>query len=587
MILIFQCSIVSAQKTDSLKWWNPAENSFSAIEGQAWTNEAHETYGRLPLRAEKIVRKQVWDLSRNSTGLVIRFKTKAQQITVAYKVKEGLAMPHFSATGVSGVDMYSVNKNGGWNWVPGKYSFTYVGTNKNTITYQYNIIGDNGIYKNGREYRLYLPIYNTVEWLKIGVPENTTLNPMPARIDKPIAIYGTSITQGACVSRPGMAWTSIVGRKLNQPVINLGFSGNGTLDEEIIELMTEIDAKVYVLDCLANLMDRTKFPLEEVKRRLIESVNMIHAKRPMVPIILPAFGAFNEHRLDKDRGTAIDEINETLKQAYTILKASGIVNVYILPAGEMQMGMDDTVDGNHATDLGMINYATAFEKIFRTVLEEPSGNITTTMPCTQYREDAIYNWEERHTELVKMNASNPPKTVLLGSSDVHYWGGQPTSVISRGSDSWNQFIEPLGVRNFGFAGDRIENILWRVEHGELDGYKADKVILMVGGYNLPINNDDEVLKGIKSLIQTIFIKQPQTSILLVGLLPQRSQENRISNLNKKITEIANNYKIQYADPGKLLLNKNEKIDETLFIDGIYPDTEGYSLLAKFLKAELH
>lgn len=587
LIIVFQYSIVFAQKTDSLKWWNPAENSFSAIEGQAWTDEVRETYDRLPGRAEKIVRNQVWNLSRNSTGLVVRFKTDAQQITVAYKVKGGLAMPHFSATGVSGVDLYSVNKDGGWNWVPGKYSFTGASTNKDTITYRFNITGDNGIYKNGREYRLYLPIYNTLGWLKIGVPQNTTLNPLPARVEKPIVIYGTSITQGGCVSRPGMAWTSIVGRKLNQPVINLGFSGNGTLDKEMIELMTEIDAKVYVLDCLGNLMDRTKFSLDEVKRRIIESVNMIHTKHPMAPIILLPFGAFNEKRLDKDRGTAIDEMNETLKQAFTILKVSGIVNIYMLTAGEMHMGMDDTVDGNHATDLGMVNYAAAFEKIFRSVLEEPSGDISTTRPCVQYREDVIYNWEERNTELVKMNTSNPPKIVLIGGSDVYYWGGQSTVTISRGSDSWKKFIEPLGVRNFGFAGDRIENILWRVENGALNGYKADKVILMAGAHNLSINNDDEILKGIDFLIQTIYTKQPQTSILLVGLLPQSSQENRISNLNKKIAEIAINYQIQYLDPGKLLLNKNGEIDETLFIDGIYLGSEGYRLLSKFLKMELY
>jgi hypothetical protein len=148
----------------------------------------------------------------------------------------------------------------------------------------------------------------------------------------------------------------------------------------MIELMTEIDAKAYVLDCLGNLMDRKKFPLEEVKRRIIESVKMIHTKRPLVPIILPAFGAFNENRMDKDRGTAIDEINDILRQASTSIKKNGIENIHILTSKEMAMGMDDTVDGNHATDLGMTHYATAFETIFRSVLNEPSSKISTKKP---------------------------------------------------------------------------------------------------------------------------------------------------------------------------------------------------------------
>lgn len=92
--------------------------------------------------------------------------------------------------------MYSLNKDGGWNWIPGKYSFTINSTEKDTINYQYNITGDNGEYKNGREYWLYLPIFNTVGWLKIGILKNTSLFPLPARTEKPIVIYGTSITQG-------------------------------------------------------------------------------------------------------------------------------------------------------------------------------------------------------------------------------------------------------------------------------------------------------------------------------------------------------------------------------------------------------
>lgn len=588
IIVVFQCSIVFAQKVDSLKWWNPAENCFLAIEGQAWHNEVIGPYDRLPSRAENKVRKPVWDLSHNSTGLVIRFKTDARQIIVSYKVTGNLSMPHFPTTGVSGIDLYSVNKDGRWNWIPGKYSFTNISTNKDTITYRYNISGDNGIYKNGREYWLYLPIYNTVAWLEIGVPQKTFLNPLPARSEKPIVIYGTSITQGGCVSRPGMAWTSIVGRRLNQPVVNLGFSGNGTLDTEMIELLSEIDAKTYVLDCIGNLMDRTKYPLADVKKRIIASVKFLHSKHPLVPIILPAFGAFNENRLDKDRGTAIDEMNATLNQAYTMLKAMGIENIYMLTAREMDMGMDDTVDYGHATDMGMVHYAKAFEKIFRYVLNESSGDISTTQPCVQCRNDSIYNWEARNMELVKMNVANPPKIVLIGSSVVHFWGGKPQSTISSGTASWNQVLEPEGVRNFGFAEDRIENILWRVEHGELDGYQVNQVIIMTGANNLPFNSDDEIIKGIGFLIQAIHVRQPKASILLVGLLPQKDQEIRISNLNTNIAKMKKTFmiKTKYIDPGKLFLNKNGKINEILFTDGIHPNSKGYFLLANFLKPTL-
>lgn len=89
--------------------------------------------------------------------------------------------------------------------------------------------------------------------MQVGVPGNALFNPMAIREEKPIVVYGTSIAQGGCASRPGMAWPALVGRKLDRPLINLGFSGNGRLEKEVIDLIAEIDAKVYVLDCLPNL----------------------------------------------------------------------------------------------------------------------------------------------------------------------------------------------------------------------------------------------------------------------------------------------------------------------------------------------
>lgn len=578
---ILQFTIAFGQQADSLRWMNPANNKF-AIEGQAWGNEVQKPYYRLPARAQKLVRKQVWALSRNSTGLVVRFKTDAPQIIVRYTIKGALNLPHFSTTGFSGVDMYSINKDGEWNWLPGSYSFKNTTTKSDTIVYRFNIPKEN-IYKTGREYRLYLPIYNTVGWLEIGTAKNYSFTFIAARNERPIVIYGTSITQGGVASRAGMAWTSIAGRLLNQPLINLGFSGNGTLDKEMIDLLSEINAKVYVLDCLGNLMDTVKFPLTEVKRRIIESVKILHEKHPMIPIILASFGAFNNERLDKERGNAIHTMNENMKQAYLFLKASGINNIFILTPEEMEMGMDDTVDGNHATDLGMTHYATSFEKIFRLVLKEPKGTIATTIPREQYREDSFYNWEERNAEIIKMNQQSIPKIILLGSTEVHLWGGTPTEIAGHGNDSW-KLLENAGVRNFGFSGDRIENILYRVEHGELEGYTAKKIIVLPGIEDLTSHTDDEIIKGIKFLLDAIKLKQPQSFIVLAGYLPVKSMESRVNNLNKKIALQAGISKIKYTDPGKLLLNSKGKINKSLYINGINPNEKGYRLLVKsFIK----
>lgn len=345
-----------------LKWWDPAKSTFPVIEGQGWPAEVQHLYDRLPSRAETLVRKEVWGLSRNAAGLKIRFKTDAPQIIVRYVVeKKKYAMDHFPATGVSGIDLYSPNKDGSWAWASGKYKFG------DTISYQFsNLDLDSKSYKNGREYQLYLPLYNTVSWLEIGVPEQASFSALPVRKDKPIVVYGTSIAQGGCASRPGMAWTAILERRLGIPVINLGFSGNGQLEKEVVNLINEIDAGVFVLDCLPNLGG---FTAKEVEERIIASVNALRKKHPQTPVLLTEHSGFIENRMDAARRRSIAATNAVSEQAFNKLIGAGIRNLYRLPAEEVSMGTDGTVDGTHPTDLGMTRYADTYEKTIREILK--------------------------------------------------------------------------------------------------------------------------------------------------------------------------------------------------------------------------
>lgn len=278
------CSLLAllskAQTPEQVKWWNPANNSFPVLEGQAWPNEVKNYYDRLPARAEKNVRKEVWDLSKNSAGLYIKFRTDAGKIEVRYGVssKSNFAMPHMPATGVSGVDLYAIDYGGRWVWAPGKYHFG------DTITYTFSNL-EPGKEKNDMpfEYRLFLPLYNTVSWLEIGIPEGKTFIPLPLSTKKPIVVYGTSIAQGGCASRPGVAWTAILERELNRPLINLSFSGNGKLEKPMIDFISEIDAEIYVLDCLPNL---TNLADPELETKIRNAVSGLQSKHPAVPILL-------------------------------------------------------------------------------------------------------------------------------------------------------------------------------------------------------------------------------------------------------------------------------------------------------------
>ena len=197
------------------------------------------------------------------------------------------------------------------------------------------------------------------------------------------------------------------------------------------------------------------------------------------------------------------------------------------------------------------------------------------MPVTQRREPNNYEWQKRHRDILSLNQSNPPRRVILGKSITHFGGGEPKGPSVRGMETWEKIMRPAGFHNLGYGFDRIENVLWRVYHGELDGYKAEEVVLMIGTNNIGINNDNEIVEGIRFLLSAIRQRQPEAKIKVIGILPRRNQEERVRNLNLRIRQIAETGWYTFKNPGTKLLQEDGKINESLFSDGLHPNEEGY------------
>ncbi|WP_373511200.1 SGNH/GDSL hydrolase family protein, partial [Persicitalea sp.] len=398
LIIIFSTNSlpVQAQSTissPSFIWWNPAEATFPVLEGKAWPKETKEFYDRLPARAEGQVRKAVWNLSQESAGLMLRFRANSDQIKVRYIVGNNHAMKHMPATGASGLDLYAISSDGDWRWCAGKFAFG------DTIEYHFRNLEPNDRYhKLGREYRLYLPLYDTVKWLEIGVPDSTILTPLPVRPDLPIVVYGTSIAQGACASRPGMAWPTILSRKMDRPLINLGFSGNGRLEPEVLSLVDEIEAKVFILDCLPNLVNQEDYPLDTVRGRIIQAVRMLRQRHPTTPILLAEHAGYTDAGINPTSRKRFSEPNEVLRQAFAQLHRENLKEIHLLPIADFNQDIETMVDGTHPNDLGMMRYAEGYEKHLRQILREPQGEVSTTRPLIQMRELPNYDWDARHRE---------------------------------------------------------------------------------------------------------------------------------------------------------------------------------------------
>lgn len=320
------------------------------IEGRAF-QDTDVYYDRLPARARATVPSSVWGLSRHSAGMALRFVTDANRVTVRWAVRNAaLAMPHMPATGVSGVDLYQ-RTPGGWRFVKNGRPAAVTNTVEIAIT-------------PNAECLLYLPLYNGTARVEVGIPKGRALRAPPPRANgqtRPVVFYGTSITHGACASRPGMAFTAIAGRLADAPVVNLGFSGSGKMEIALCDLIAEIDASVYVLDCLWNMND------DLVRERAEPFIRALRDKRPATPILLAedcnVFG-----RAPTSKAVLLRALYEKLKAEDSAKWAE----LHYLEAREM-LGHDGegTVDGCHPNDLGMMRQGTLFGQALRRILTRP------------------------------------------------------------------------------------------------------------------------------------------------------------------------------------------------------------------------
>lgn len=344
-----------AQTVSGAANWQWRDARELGVEGKGWT-DTKSFYDRLPARAENRVRPDVWSLSHDSAGMSVRFVTDATTIAARWNLRRtSLAMPHMPATGVSGVDLY-VKGQGSWHWLgngrPEKQSEEKVLVR--------------GLKPGRREYLLYLPLYNGVEELSLGIPDGATLELPPQRSKgmKPIVFYGSSIVQGGCAARPGMAYPAILGRRLDRPTVNLGFSGNALSEPEVAQFFAELDPAVYVLDPLPNMSS------EMVAERLERFVQILRAAHPATPIVLVeraerGDGLFVATHPEKYVGA-----NARLREIYNRLVQAGQRRLFYVPAAKL-IGTDGeaTVDGSHPTDLGFVRMADAIEPVLRRALK--------------------------------------------------------------------------------------------------------------------------------------------------------------------------------------------------------------------------
>lgn len=330
---------------DGVKW---IDGTRLPIEGRAF-DEVEHYYDRLPAKVTEAVNSGVREMKHHTAGMQLRFKTDSSALYVRWIPYEAKLQNYDNLTDIAanGLDVYRRPS--------GEAVWRYVGTGR--------ITDPNGsqarfAWTPGDECLVNLPLYNGIRSLAVGIDEAASLqapSPHASGIVKPVVFYGTSITQGASASRPGRSFVNVIGRALDVPIVNLGFSGSGVMELEMSDHLSAIDASCYVIDSLWNVT------ADQVRQRYEPFVRNLRAKRPNVPIVLAG-------RSDVFGGGPLAQ-DDLVRAIYEKLVAEGWTKLSFIPkTGMYDADGEGSIDGIHPNDTGMASMARVYGRTIRKAL---------------------------------------------------------------------------------------------------------------------------------------------------------------------------------------------------------------------------
>lgn len=317
------------------------------------TTQTLTPYDRLPDTLQHRIRKPLWDLSRNTAGLSVRFRSNSTAISLRWENLNGFHMDHMADTGVRGFDLYARQADGSWH---------FAGVARVRIGKQ----GHSTIVRNmtpeWREFMLFLPLYDGVVRAEVGIDSTAAIEKAQADDPvrrSPIVFYGTSIMQGGCASRPGMGYTNILQRRLHRECINLGFSGNGLLDLDVARVMAKVNAGAFVLDFVPNATVR------QMRDSMMTFYRIIRNAHPATPILFVHDPLFSIMPYDQAMRKEVTEKNTTVDSIFTAIRRRDRHVEMLQGTDRLSDDGEMFVDGIHLTDLGMMRWADLLEPVLR------------------------------------------------------------------------------------------------------------------------------------------------------------------------------------------------------------------------------
>lgn len=347
------------QESADGKWlWRSPDVEPISINGLAGY-ELDGVYRRLPLKTPVPLPGAVNRLADCTAGGQIRFRTDAKRLAVRVVVAGSARLDHMAATDQCGFDLY-IGPFGNKNYV----ATARPGLGK--TCYESLLFDFTESTSQIRDVTINFPLYQAVDSIYIGTECGAKVySPESYQSDYRVLFYGTSITQGGCASRPGLAYTNILSRNIPLEFFNLGFSGSGKGESEVAIAIREIERPAcLVLDYEANCTT------ERYMDTLLPFIHIYREVHPMVPVLVMSRIPYARDRFEKEKYDDWIKRKQFAKDCVKVLRQEGDQWLHFIDGSQLfqHRWHEFTVDGVHPNDLGFMTIASALEPILKETL---------------------------------------------------------------------------------------------------------------------------------------------------------------------------------------------------------------------------
>lgn len=199
------------------------------------------------------------------------------------------------------------------------------------------------------------------------------------------------------------------------------------------------------------------------------------------------------------------------------------------------------------------------------------------------RDDA--GWKDRFEAINAQAKQGHADLVFIGDSITQGWEGE-------GKEVWQNHYAGRKALNAGISGDRTQHVLWRLEHGNIDGLHPKLAVIMIGTNNThnTDNTSEQIAEGITAIVHELRTRLPQTRILLLGVFPRGERPNpqceKINQVNAIISKLDDGKNINYLDIGKKFLSEDGSISKEIMPDSLHLSPKGYTIWADAIEAKV-